>query len=80
MQSIEEIVCRLADLGVPSNLVSQHALRVTKWRKDHPRRIKRKRLYDDELRRAFHQAAQETEAATPDGICRFPVRLTDERE
>ena len=42
---VEEIEVRLANLGVPSHLVAQHVGRVTKWRKSHPKKIKRKRLY-----------------------------------
>ena len=46
MQTIEDIVTRLSNLGVPDHIVDQHVSRVETWRANHKPKVKRKRLYE----------------------------------
>ena len=48
MQSIEEIEYRLLKAGCPQKLITKHCHRVEAWRKAHPKKIRRHRLYDDD--------------------------------
>ena len=48
MQSIEEIEYRLLKAGCPQQLITKHCGRVEKWRKAHPKKIRRHRIYDDQ--------------------------------
>ena len=47
-EDLVTIASRLRDLGVPDPIVELHCRRVEKYRKQHPVRIKRKRLRDIE--------------------------------
>jgi hypothetical protein len=45
---VEEIEYRLRKAGVPEPQILFHVGRVTKWRKSHPKKIRRHRLYDNQ--------------------------------
>ena len=45
---VEEIECRLRKAGVPEPQILFHVTKVTEWRKSHPKKIRRHRLYDDQ--------------------------------
>jgi len=45
---IQEIETRLRSLGVPEQQILAHIDKLSRWRVSHPKKIKRKRLWDDD--------------------------------